>query len=112
MTDTRTYRQREHDRFWLEANLELGSLTLWPWDVLEKLKALDLRLYNRLVTGERWLMERSEEYLCGNLPNLDPAHAGWEDWLRLFRSAIEITETHERSVPEPVRKQENEHPRA
>ncbi len=105
MADTRSAREHEHDSFWAEVNLELAQLSHRPWDVLEKLEQMDRRLYTRLVTGEQWLLVRSDEYLTGDLPDLGPVRAGWGDWRRLFGRAVEVIENGGESGYQPEAKE-------
>ena len=86
MNVDRGRRQEEHDRF-----VELANLTFpaAPTDaLLQKVRAVDSHLYERLGEGDRWINEKLDAFLVGRLDSLECVYAAWRDWVRLYRYGV------------------------
>ncbi len=102
MTDLRMAREKEHDRFVAEANMDFVRLAVSPTDeVLDRIAAVDPHLYGRLVEGDRWINAKINDYLAGELADLDNVRAGWSDWLRLFAHGVKLLEVGDKKPRSP-----------
>ncbi len=90
MNDDRDRRQRQHDRFGVQANLELPVA---PTDkLLHRIGVAEPRLYDRLAEGEKWINRRLDAYLAGDLDDLQSVRAAWRDWIKLYRYGLTLVQ--------------------